>query len=471
MKKFSSKLKNLAIFSIIFFGVLGIAKTSQAATYYVDGSCGSSGNGTTAVCGANGPWKTLAEANNSVTSGTHTINVAAGTYNESITETHSGTNSTNFLHWKANGTVTTYQFVLFGDYIKIEGFTLTRPTKSSTGAIAAGTDHTGSVIESCIFDGTLSPGISGHPNASYITVNNCTFYQVACTAINLTATNDHWTITNNDISHTLPGDFGAGSDDANGINLNGSNHLVRGNYIHDILYTEVGDDKHIDGIQWNGPDSGTGTIIERNYIYLWQEAKSGIVSSSGFMFGGSNGTIIRYNIVEAWNGYHTGNSGTPTGIKIYNNIFRSNIDRVNFYWGAGIDLTGGTNHEIYNNIFINFPYAGRGAHHIVVQGGATYAGNNNIFWNDDSSTPTFYGYTPGANDKNSTNPLFVTNYTNLQLQSGSPAINAGLNLGLTQDYAGVSVPQGLAPDIGAYEYVSGGGDTNPPAAPTGLRIL
>jgi len=67
-------------------------------------------------------------------------------------------------------------------------------------------------------------------------------------------------------------------------------------------------------------------------------------------------------------------------------------------------------------------------------------------------------------------PLFTDgsgNYslaTDFMLQPSSPAINAGVNVGLTTDYAGNPIV-GL-PDIGAYEYV----DTTPPASPTGLIV-
>jgi hypothetical protein len=46
-----------------------------------------------------------------------------------------------------------------------------------------------------------------------------------------------------------------------------------------------------------------------------------------------------------------------------------------------------------------------------------------------------------------TDPLF------LHLQNVSPAIDAGTDVGLTRDYDGNAVPQGLAPDIGAFEYI------------------
>ena len=42
-----------------------------------------------------------------------------------------------------------------------------------------------------------------------------------------------------------------------------------------------------------------------------------------------------------------------------------------------------------------------------------------------------------------------------RLKPGSPAIDAGTDVGLKEDLSGTKVPQGKAPDIGAYEFVSG----------------
>ena len=49
-------------------------------------------------------------------------------------------------------------------------------------------------------------------------------------------------------------------------------------------------------------------------------------------------------------------------------------------------------------------------------------------------------------------PIFVTAGTDWHLQSGSPCINTGTNVGLTSDYFGVTVPYGAGFDIGAVEY-------------------
>jgi len=64
---------------------------------------------------------------------------------------------------------------------------------------------------------------------------------------------------------------------------------------------------------------------------------------------------------------------------------------------------------------------------------------------------------------------------NFKLQIGSDAIDAGTDLsftGFSTDKDGISRPQGVAWDIGAYEYVEVAPppDTTPPAAPSGVTI-
>lgn len=54
----------------------------------------------------------------------------------------------------------------------------------------------------------------------------------------------------------------------------------------------------------------------------------------------------------------------------------------------------------------------------------------------------------------SADPSFLSS-SDFRLQPGSQCIDAGVDVGLTLDYAGNVVPIGSAPDIGAYEYILG----------------
>lgn len=90
--------------------------------------------------------------------------------------------------------------------------------------------------------------------------------------------------------------------------------------------------------------------------------------------------------------------------------------------------------------------------------------DNNLYYQPSDSTPfrsvstelNFTDWEALGYDAHglNTDPLFVNPGTDFHLTSSSPAIDTGANVGLTSDYAGTSVPQGSAPDIGAYEYIS-----------------
>src|SRR4051812_33970773 len=51
-------LRNVILFGALILTSTAFPKTSAiAATYYVDGSCATNGNGKSTTCGVNGPWK------------------------------------------------------------------------------------------------------------------------------------------------------------------------------------------------------------------------------------------------------------------------------------------------------------------------------------------------------------------------------------------------------------------------------
>ena len=84
---------------------------------------------------------------------------------------------------------------------------------------------------------------------------------------------------------------------------------------------------------------------------------------------------------------------------------------------------------------------------------AAFDEGNNLYWKSDGAPKVWF---PISSTSKKADPRFVDlAASNLRLQSTSPAINAGgvaaLNLGYVVDLDGVAVPQGAAPDMGAYE--------------------
>jgi len=120
---------------------------------------------------------------------------------------------------------------------------------------------------------------------------------------------------------------------------------------------------------------------------------------------------------------------------VKNNIFYSDFADNTLIWMEGGETRTGL--DINYNCF----YTGVNAPKFTISGVADY---------------NFAQWQALGNDVNSVNadPKFVSIVTpDFTPQPISPCINAGTNVGLTQDYAGTSVPQGSAPDIGAYEFV------------------
>jgi hypothetical protein len=115
-------------------------------------------------------------------------------------------------------------------------------------------------------------------------------------------------------------------------------------------------------------------------------------------------------------------------IKVRNNIFKGFIRAAIFDYKLKYGLPFNTNWTIENNIFYG-------------------NGNSNLpYWNGDAAPvePINYIYQNNL----ITDPLLVSD-TDLHLQVSSPAIGAGLNVGVSRDYEGF---QHNRPDIGAIEY-------------------
>jgi hypothetical protein len=133
--------------------------------------------------------------------------------------------------------------------------------------------------------------------------------------------------------------------------------------------------------------------------------------------------------------------------------------------GIGFPPYGGSpglNEYVYwwNNIIYDSYY---GARFYKEEIGAPIEVRNNIFYNSEIEDIHFDSGVPQQevtldhNLLSSTDPKFVNPTAgNFHLQSNSPAINAGVTItNVTDDFDGISRPQGGAYDIGAYEYFSG----------------
>ena len=123
---------------------------------------------------------------------------------------------------------------------------------------------------------------------------------------------------------------------------------------------------------------------------------------------------------------------------------------MSFKWGEGQKGP----FTVRNNIFV----VGNGlqvwvdAPYNANNGYASAVKENNIYYSADGSTSDPHGLTLGPGEM-IVNPGFVNLFgKDYHLTSGSPAVDAGQNLGYTSDTEGRTVPNGSAPDIGAYEY-------------------
>ena len=202
-----------------------------------------------------------------------------------------------------------------------------------------------------------------------------------------------------------------------------------------------------------GPDRSHHNVAEYNNIS--NPGQTGIEIA-----GGDNNTI-RYNLItdnsEGIALYQggTGGSMTPAQKKTeFNKIYNNVIDNSSY---LGIRLYTNThNTTAKNNIVINSD-----SFHIRMKNiSVGHILDNNLYYDSGGfMIAGVWGYNfteyksitgQGANSMES-NPIFVNlTANNFRLQSSSPAINNGTDVGLTTDYIGNPIV-GI-PDIGAYEY-------------------
>ena len=320
-----------------------------------------------------------------------------------------------------------------------------------------------------------------------VTIRNCKIHHTGRDCIKIKPGCDGIQVLNCEIHHSGVGYLNLpenGGPNAEGIdNVNGNLMVVRGCYFHDISTS---------GVYAKG--GAKGCKIEENLFINIGEGGIllGFYTDADYFDAGSNpeyyeciNSIARNNIIIGTGGAGIGFWGA-IDCRAYNNTVVTastayhaplHIAKAEVYIDENTTATPPCrNIEVFNNIFIDQSGNSEEDHTVQVRDGAL-AGNNNINHNifyktggpaqfDDninyppltfSEWKSMYGYDQQSLE---TNPQLDANY---HLSSGSPAIDAGVQVQntLVRDYDGAT--RSGTYDIGADEFGQGNALTVPPA--------
>ena len=313
------------------------------------------------------------------------------------------------------------------------------------------------IIDNCIIINNGNDGIAvydefifGQISNSIISNNGLEGERNDWAASGIIGSLGNFDIYNNKVQNNQVITAGTGSDQSHGIYIKPTSTLVN---IHDNIISG-----HLNG---RGIKSMGSATIYRNEIY------DNYIDGIGFLDNGNldivaniySNIIYDNNILE---GYSAGINifnldAGKVDVTIHNNTIyknsKGNGREINMF-----DTKG--NISIKNNIIWS---VGNGVMFKIDAQSGTILSDYNLFWTESGLVNIIYdenyelqldawrGYGFDQNGIN-INPDFIEPGVNFKIQSGSPAINIGVDVGLTSDYLGNPIV-GL-PDIGAYEYDS-----------------
>ncbi|MFC1615314.1 MopE-related protein [Patescibacteria group bacterium] len=424
--------------------------------YYIDSNLGNDGWEGTEVK----PWKTIAKVNSmSFNPGDNILFKRGEIWKEQLTVSSSG-ESGNRITYGAYGVGENpiidgekkRNFGIFSKdktYLNIQDITIYNTLKR--GIYLTNTGNNGSLpgfitVDSCVIH-DVGGGIPVINNVGIyfygtnIKITDSTVYNIEGDGIY--ARGHNTTITGCHIFNVSTGDLG----DCLQISTYTDNFYVANN----ILDHSSESDKNVFALT-SGETSGKGGIFENNICImpygggglanvLYMTQSEGVIIRNNYLEGGHIGMWLvagtaHNNIITGPT--HRGiRAGTVSSVNLYNNVIEGGST------GSGIFLNTNYKFIVKNNIITNFE-------------------NGIIMWNNNNPLTEYdYNilYNNGQNYRGATkgvhsleiDPLFVdVANKDFHLQLGSPAINAGLNVGFTKDFEGNSIVGN--PDIGAFEY-------------------
>jgi hypothetical protein len=316
--------------------LIATAIGARGATYYVSKSGSDSNSGS-----QSSPWLTISKAANVAKAG-DTVNVAAGSYPETVNLLISGTASSGALFQGTGQPVIVGSLNIRGDYITASGFTVS-PLSAGQGAINVGGTH--NLLSNCT---VTNYGATASDQATAISTGG-SFNQVDhCSVLNLNDIDafhlwgDHITISNNTVSNVNMVNYALNHTDfiqTWGLqpSQNATFIYIYGNLVEnstcDIGNTETDGnpnlhDWYIYNNIFNKVDSPFFSGLPNTWIF-----------NNLFINGGEGGAAVELDFYTDTagdqSGGSTGKSYDSNGSKVQNNVFINNAGNIATGGNAG----------------------------------------------------------------------------------------------------------------------------------------
>ncbi len=266
-----------------------------------------------------------------------------------------------------------------------------------------------------------------------------------------------------------------------GIEIGGQHNLATGNYLHDlhmVVNTQGGNDDYgAIGILLNGSDNEVSynrMVNCRASSYDW-----GVDGGAIELFGSADRNYCHHNWATTSEGFMEVGGGSAEDVVVAYNVSVNNGSFLYVHL-SGSFASSVANFRVEHNTIVETATGNQGYEVIGFSAeptSATVLVRNNVIWVERGSGQwgglQRVSYSSGFTHENNiyqliggvrldydlgpgellADPLFVDLAGgDFHLQSGSPAIDCGADLGYTRDFDDRPVPLGAAPDLGAFEH-------------------